>query len=143
MFYGSHKHTLDAKGRLIIPACYREDLGSKFLLMRGNEECLLVYPGSEMEKFSAKFAELPSTDRSAQAYIRMFLSSMSQCDFDSQGRILIPAELRKYAGLEKEAVIIGAYNRVEIWNRDKWEAYTSAATENYNAILDDMTRFGI
>ena len=68
---------------------------------------------------------------------------MSQCDFDSQGRILIPAELRKYAGLEKEAVIIGAYNRVEIWNKDKWEAYTSAATENYNAILDDMTRFGI
>ncbi len=143
MFYGRHRHTLDAKGRIIIPACYREDLGSGFLLMRGDEECLLVYPGSELEKFSAKFAELPSTDRSAQAYIRMFLSGMSRCDFDNQGRILIPADLREYAGLEKEAVVIGAYNRVEIWSRDKWEAYTAASRENDNAILNDMTRFGI
>lgn len=143
MFFGQHKHTLDAKGRIIIPACYRDDLGEQFLLMRGNEECLLVYPGAQMEKFSAKFAELPSTDRSAQAYIRMFLSSMSRCDFDNQGRILIPADLRKYASLEKEAVIIGVHDRIEIWSRDKWEAYSENAMENYNTILDDMTRFGI
>jgi len=143
MFYGLHKHTLDAKGRIIIPACYRDDLGEQFLLMRGTEECLLVYPGSQMEKFAAKFAQLPSTDRSAQAYIRIFLSSMSRCDFDNQGRILVPAELRKYASLEKEAVIIGANDRIEIWSRDKWEQFNERAMENYNSILDDVTRLGI
>ena len=141
MFFGTYKHSLDTKGRIIIPANCRDELGSQFLLMRGIEECLYVYPGTEMQKFEAQFATIPRTDRNGQAFIRMFMSSMSVCDFDNQGRIGIPADLREYAGLKKDAVVIGAYTRLEIWSADKWQQYSAEMQDRdtLDKILADVT----
>ena len=134
-------HSLDAKGRIIIPAVCREELGTQFLLMRGIEECLYVYPRTEMKDLETQFNSISSTDRKGQDYIRMFSASMSVGDFDSQGRIGIPAELRKYAGLKKDCVVIGAFNRVEIWSNEKWQEYSAKLQdeETFGNILDYVT----
>ena len=141
MFFGTYMHSLDAKGRIIIPAVCREELGTQFLLMRGIEECLYVYPRTEMKDLETQFNSISSTDRKGQDYIRMFSASMSVGDFDSQGRIGIPAELRKYAGLKKDCVVIGAFNRVEIWSNEKWQEYSAKLQdeETFGNILDYVT----
>ena len=109
--------------------------------MRGIEECLYVYPRTEMKELEEQFNSISRTDRKGQDYIRMFTANMTICDFDSQGRIGIPADLRKYAGLKKDAVVIGAFNRVEIWSADKWDEYSAKLQdeETFGNILDYVT----
>ena len=139
MFFGTYTHSLDAKGRIIIPAGYREELGNQFLLMRGIEECLYVYPRTEMKELEEQFNAISRTDRKGQDYIRMFTANMTICDFDRQGRIGVPVELRKYAGLKKDAVVIGAFNRVEIWSAEKWDEYNARVEGNVGDILEYVT----
>ena len=141
MFFGTYTHSLDAKGRIIIPAGCREELGTQFLLTRGIEECLYVYPRTVMKELQDQFRAISRTDRKGQDYIRMLTSNMTICDFDSQGRIGIPAELRKYAGLKKDAVVIGAFDRVEIWSADKWDEYSAKLQDEdtLGNILDYVT----
>lgn len=119
---GEYQHTLDAKGRLFIPAKLREQLGDSFVVTKGLDECLFAYPQEAWEKLEQKIRQLPmSKSRSLQ---RFFLSSAADVTVDRQGRIIIPPVLRSYAGLERDVVIIGVGERAELWDAQRWNAYT-------------------
>ena len=116
---GTYEHSIDAKGRLFIPAKLREELGVTFYLAMGVDECLAIYPQETWNRFTEKFASLPMSQSAA---MRPLFANASKCELDSQGRIVIPPKLRKYAGLEKDAVIIGVNDRAEIWSAETWNA---------------------
>ena len=116
---GTYEHSIDAKGRLFIPAKLREELGVTFYLAMGVDECLAIYPQETWNRFTEKFASLPMSQSAA---MRPLFANASKCELDSQGRIVIPQKLRKYAGLEKDAVIIGFNDRAEIWSAETWNA---------------------
>lgn len=116
---GTYEHSIDAKGRLFIPAKLREELGVTFYLAMGVDECLAIYPQETWNRFTEKFASLPMSQSAA---MRPLFANASKCELDSQGRIVIPQKLRKYAGLEKDAVIIGINDRAEIWSAETWNA---------------------
>ena len=116
---GTDEHIIDAKGRLFIPAKRREELGVTFYLAMGVDECLAIYPQETWNRFTEKFASLPMSQSAA---MRPLFANASKCELDSQGRIVIPQKLRKYAGLEKDAVIIGVNDRAEIWSAETWNA---------------------
>ena len=116
---GQYQHSIDAKGRLFIPAKLREELGETFYVTIGMDRCLSVYSDESWAKFTAKFEELPYTKTKA---MRALFANAAKCEPDGQGRILIPAKLRAYAGLEKDVVVIGVSNRAEIWNAERWQA---------------------
>ena len=116
---GTYEHSIDAKGRLFIPAKLREELGTTFYLTMGLDACLAVYPMASWNVFTEKFASLPM---SQSKVMRPLFANASKCELDSQGRIVVPQKLRKYAGLEKETVIIGVNDRAEIWAADVWHA---------------------
>ena len=116
---GTYEHSIDAKGRLFIPAKLREELGVTFYLAMGVDECLAIYPQETWNRFTVKFASLPMSQSAA---MRPLFANASKCELDSQGRIVIPQKLRKYAGLEKDAVIIGVNDRAEIWSAETWNA---------------------
>jgi MraZ protein len=119
---GEFSHNIDRKGRLIMPAKFREDLGERVVVNRGLDGCLYVYTMDQWQIVYDKLKMLPSTDRDVRMYQRMMLSKASECELDSQGRILIPAGLIALAGLDKECVIIGMANHLEIWAKDRWDA---------------------
>lgn len=139
MFIGEYKHTIDAKGRIIVPAKYRENLGDEFVATLGLDGCLFLYPGSEWEDFAMKLKNLPS-DANTRMLQRHFMSRAMEMTVDKQGRILIPAKLREYAALDKEVVFVGNINRVELWDKDQWDVVSEAmeheeiqqSLENYN-----------
>ena len=116
---GTYEDSIDAKGRLFIPAKLREELGVTFYLAMGVDECLAIYPQETWNRFTEKFASLPMSQSAA---MRPLFANASKCELDSQGRIVIPQKLRKYAGLEKDAVIIGVNDRAEIWSAETWNA---------------------
>ena len=116
---GTYEHSIDSKGRLFIPAKLREELGVTFYLAMGVDECLAIYPQETWNRFTEKFASLPMSQSAA---MRPLFANASKCELDSQGRIVIPQKLRKYAGLEKDAVIIGVNDRAEIWSAETWNA---------------------
>lgn len=116
---GTYEHSIDAKGRLFIPAKLPEELGVTFYLAMGVDECLAIYPQETWNRFTEKFASLPMSQSAA---MRPLFANASKCELDSQGRIVIPQKLRKYAGLEKDAVIIGVNDRAEIWSAETWNA---------------------
>lgn len=118
MFMGQYEHSIDAKGRTIIPAKYRDDLGETFVVTRGLDGCLFLYPQSEWQNFVEKLQELPSNQNTRKIQ-RQFLSKAMEVVLDKQGRILIPALLRKEAALEKEVVFVGMMNRVEVWDKSR------------------------
>ena len=121
MFKGEYSHTIDAKGRLIMPSKFREQLGDEFVVTKGLDGCLFVYDNSEWAAFEEKLKALPLTNQNARKISRFFLAGASDCEADRQGRILIPAVLRDFANLEKEVILAGVGSRIEIWNRKLWE----------------------
>ncbi|HHX94604.1 MAG TPA: division/cell wall cluster transcriptional repressor MraZ [Clostridia bacterium] len=142
MFMGEYEHTIDSKNRIIVPAKFREDLGDSFIVTKGLDNCLFVYPMEEWKIIEKKMRSLPFNRADARAFSRFFFSGASEVDVDKQGRVLIPANLRKYARLEKEVVIIGVSSRVEIWSKEVWEDYnenTGAEFENIAEKLDDLS----
>ena len=141
MLIGEYEHSLDAKGRLIMPAKLREDMGEKFILTTGLDGCLFGFSMSEWEKFEDKLKALPITNKNARNFVRFFLSGATECELDKQGRFLIPNNLRAAANLEKETVIIGVGTRLEIWDKSIW----SKCDENISAdeIAENMTMLGI
>ena len=116
---GTYEHNIDAKGRLAIPSKLRDELGSTFYLAMGVDACLAVYPQSTWDRFTEKFASLPM---SQSKKMRSLFANAAKCELDSQGRIVIPQKLKKYAGIEKDVVIIGVHDRAEIWAAEKWAA---------------------
>lgn len=134
---GEYQHTLDAKGRLFIPAKLREQLGDSFVVTKGLDDCLFVYPQEAWEELEQKIRQLPmSKSRSLQ---RFFLSSAADVTVDRQGRIVIPSVLRSYAGLERDVVVIGVGERAELWDAGRWNAYTDDLdSENIALAMEEL-----
>jgi MraZ protein len=126
-----------------MPAKFRDDLGEKFVVTKGLDNCLFVYPNEEWKSLEQKLRTLPLTSKEARAFIRFFFAGAAECEADKQGRILLPANLRDYAGLEKDLSIIGVSTRVEIWNRDAWENYNGESSMDQEAIIEKMAELGI
>lgn len=143
MFLGEFQHSLDTKGRIIVPAKFREDLGEKFILTRGLDNCLFVYPKEEWALMEEKLKKLPLTKADARAFVRFLFSGATECELDKQGRILIPVNLRDYSNIDKDAVIIGVSNRVEIWSLENWEKYSLNAEQSFEEIAEKIVDFDI
>lgn len=143
MFYGEYQHTVDTKGRIIIPSKFREGLGEKFILTKGLDNCLFAYSLDEWSNLEAKLKTLPFTDKDVRAFIRFFFAGASECEVDKQGRVLIPQNLREYAGLDKDVYIIGVSTRVEVWDKLKWENYSGDGNISPDKIAEKMASLGI
>lgn len=138
MFIGEHHHTIDEKGRLIIPSKYRDDLSEKFIITRGIENCLFAYSIEQWTKINNKLESLPFTKKDARQFTRFFLSGATLAEFDKQGRVNIPQPLIDYANLEKECVIIGAGDRFEIWSKNDWDNFFDSAKDNMSDIAENL-----
>ncbi len=143
MLIGEYEHSLDVKGRLILPAKIREDMGDKFIVTKGLDGCLFGFSQTEWVSFEEKLKTLPLTNKNARDFVRFFLSGATECEIDKQGRFLIASNLREYASLEKDVVIIGVGTRIEIWNKDKWKSYNSDENISADEIAENMTMLGI
>ncbi|MBO8155341.1 MAG: division/cell wall cluster transcriptional repressor MraZ [Bacillaceae bacterium] len=143
MFMGEFQHNIDTKGRIIVPAKFREGLGSSFVLTRGLDQCLFAYPMDEWHHLENKLKKLPLTKKDARAFTRFFFSGAVECEVDKQGRINIPSPLRTYARLDKECVVIGVSNRIEFWAKEQWETYFEESEESFAEIAENMMDFDI
>lgn len=143
MLLGEYNHNLDDKGRVSVPAKFREDLGSSFIVTKGLDNCLFIYSKNEWTTFETKLKDLPLTNPNARNFIRFFFSGATECELDKQGRIILPQNLREYAGLNKDVAIIGVATRVEIWDREKWNAYTSSDNMDMDEVAIQMSNLGI
>lgn len=141
MLIGEYEHSLDTKGRLIMPAKLRQDMGEKFIVTKGLDGCLFAFSQEEWLNFETKLKALPLSDKNARNFVRFFLSGATECEIDKQGRFLIPGNLRIASNLEKEAVIIGVGTRLEIWNKEIWQK----CDEDISAdeIAENMANLGI
>ena len=131
MFIGEYYHNLDAKGRIIIPAKFRDELNGTFILTRGLDGCLTIYSTEKWEKIFEEINKLPETKKATRQYIRMLTANACECTLDNQGRILIPANLSGSVNITKECVVVGANSHVEIWDKATWNAYMDDASENF------------
>ena len=143
MFMGEYQHTIDSKGRMIVPAKFREGLGEQFVLTRGLDQCLFGYPMSEWKLIEEKLKALPLTKKDARAFTRFFFSGATECELDKQGRITIASPLLNYAKLEKECVVIGVSNRIELWSKEIWEQYVEEQEDSFAEIAENMIGFDI
>ncbi len=138
MFIGEYHHSIDDKGRLIIPSKFREELGEKFIVTRGIENCLFVYSEENWQKIVNKLETLPFTKRDARQFIRFFLSGATVAELDKQGRINITSPLISYANIKKECVIIGTGDRLEIWSEESWNDFFNSAKDNMSDIAENL-----
>ncbi len=141
MLMGEYSHSLDTKGRLIMPAKLRQDIGDKFILTKGLDGCLFAFSQTEWNNFEEKLKSLPLSDKNARNFVRFFLSGATECEIDKQGRFLIPNNLRTAANLEKDAIIIGVGTRIEIWNKETWEKCDKEISAD--EIAENMANLGI
>lgn len=140
MFMGEYNHSIDQKGRIIVPAKFREELGEEFVMTLGLDGCLFVYPTSEWETFVEQLKKLPG-NREVRQLQRYFLAGATNCEVDKQGRILIPAKLREHAGLEKEVVFVGVLGKIEVWSKERWDANNDF--DDVEAMAENMSELGI
>lgn len=138
MFMGEYHHNIDDKGRLILPSKFRLELGSKFIITRGLEKCLYVYSMNDWNKIVAKLNTLPFTKKDARIFIRSFFSGATECEFDTQGRVNITSPLVSYAELQKECIVIGANDRIEIWSKDKWDEFFNDNSDKIESIAEHL-----
>ena len=143
MLIGEYLHTIDVKKRLAIPAKLRKELGDNAVLTRGLDNCLALYSSKEWEKMTEKLGSLPSGKIDARGFSRIILAGAIEVDFDSLGRVLIPDYLKDYAGLKKNVVIAGVYNRLEIWDKDKWEIYKQRVEREVGDIAQRLGELGV
>lgn len=142
MFYGEYFHSIDRKGRLILPAKFRETAKShfveKFFVTRGLDKCLFMLPEEEWRSQENKIKNMPFTKHQARTFSRLFFSGAAEVTFDAQGRILLPQNLKEYAGIKKEVVIVGVSNRLEIWAKDKWNEYYGTSQPSYEETAEKL-----
>lgn len=141
MFMGRYNHTIDSKGRLSIPSKYREILGDEFVVSKGMDGCLFVYADEDWKAFEAKLSSLPLINQEARQFARFFLSGAQYVTVDKQGRILMPQDLREFAGLEKDVVLAGTGGRIEIWSLEKWNANSEQV--DIGMISQSMVNLGL
>lgn len=141
MFVNKYSHSLDTKGRVIIPAKYREELGEKFMITEGMDGCLYILPQKAFDILAEEIKSLPLNIKASRRMARQFFGSAADSELDKQGRALIPANLREYAGLEKDVVLVGAGERVEIWSKERLEA--SEGETNMDEVADLLAEMGL
>lgn len=146
MFYGEHEHTIDKKGRIIIPSTFRDSFKEydieRLYITRGLDKCLFIFTESEWKSQESKFKAIPFTKSEARKFNRLYFSGASQMDFDRQGRVLIPKYLKDFAGIKKDVMIIGVSNRIEIWARETWEGYYNNSKESFEDIAEKLMAQG-
>ena len=143
MFLGTHSPRLDEKGRLFLPAKYRNDLAGGVVITKGQERCLYVFPPAEFERITEALRAAPVTAKAVRDYSRVFFASASDELPDKQGRITVPAALRSYAGLERDCVVIGANTRLEIWDAQAWETYLAESEDDFADIEEGVLPGGL
>jgi len=141
MFMGEFHHTLDSKGRIIVPAKFRKTLGDEFVITRGMDGCLFGYTLEQWSKLEAQLDKLPLTKKDARAFTRFFYSAAAEVEFDKQGRINLSTSLINFAKLNKDCVIVGVSDRIEIWDEERWNNFNQEAEENFEEISEKMTDF--
>ena len=141
MLIGEYEHSLDVKGRIIMPAKFRDDIGDKFIVTKGLDGCLFAFSKEEWTKFEEKLSTLPISNKDARTFTRFFFAGAIDCELDKQGRFLISSNLREFAGFSKDVVIVGMNSRIEIWSKEKWED----CNDNLSAdeIAEKMEMLGI
>lgn len=143
MLIGEYSHTIDDKGRLSLPAKFREQLKEGVVVTRGLDKCLFVYSKQAWRELADKISTLPLTSKQSRAFARLMLAGAWDANLDSQGRVMLPEYLRKYAQVKKQVVVAGLYNRLEIWDEDAWSGYSKEAEANSEAIAETLTDLGI
>ena len=143
MFKGEFQHNIDPKGRVIMPAKFRTELGESFVITKGLDDCLFVYAQPEWERLAAKLRKLSFTKAAARAFSRIFFAGANDVELDKQGRVLLPPNLRDHAKLDKELIIIGVGNRLEIWDKMMWQEYNDEISSDYTNIAEDIAGFDI
>jgi len=147
MFMGEYSHSLDKKGRIIVPSSFRQVLTEKyedkFVITRGLDNCLSVYPPDEWKEIEVKLSKLPITNKNARVLKRFLTSGAIECVLDKQGRIMIPQNLRSYAGITHDVVLIGVSEKIEIWSKEKWETHSKKAEESLEENLQELGEFKI
>ncbi|MBO4336459.1 MAG: division/cell wall cluster transcriptional repressor MraZ [Lachnospiraceae bacterium] len=141
MFKGEYSHSIDDKGRLIMPAKYRELLGEGFVITRGFDKCLFVFDQKDWDKFEEDLRSLPISKKNARDLQRFFIGGAVDAEIDKQGRVLVPQVLRKFANLEKDVVLIGVGGHIEIWNSDAWES--GGSFDDVDEIAEQLSDLGI
>jgi MraZ protein len=140
MFMGEYNHTIDAKGRLIVPTKFREQLGEAFVITKGNDGCLAIYTNEAWETFLGKIQTLPANNH-IRTYVRNIVGSSLEVVTDKQGRILVPGNLREHAGLDKDVVLVGVIDKIEVWDKERWQAQTNIS--NMDDIAEEMAELGL
>ncbi|MBQ6478318.1 MAG: division/cell wall cluster transcriptional repressor MraZ [Erysipelotrichaceae bacterium] len=138
MFIGEYQHNLDAKGRIVVPGRFREELHANFILARGLDGCLSIYSLKQWDKMFEEIDRLPTTKKAARQYIRMLTSTATECTLDSQGRIQIPSFLSKPVNIVKECVVIGANDHIEIWDKATWDNYYLEASGSFEEVAENL-----
>lgn len=141
MFIGEYSHNLDAKGRIIIPSKFRDELHSSFILTRGLDGCLTIYSIDQWNKIFEQINKLPTTKKAVRQYTRVLTSNACECVIDNQGRILIPNNLSLPVGIKKECVIVGANDHIEIWDKNTWENYFDEANASFEEVAENLTDY--
>ena len=141
MFMGEYQHKIDAKGRITVPANFRDELGETMIVTRWLDGCLAIYTDEQWKQVYENLKKLPSTKREARMYTHMIMSKAAECDLDAQGRIRIPTHLSEEANLIKDCVVVGVSDHVEIWDKERWDAYYAQASENFEDIAESLTEF--
>ena len=146
MFRGRFLHAIDEKGRIMVPAKFREELRTKYderLIITNFDNCLVAYPFEEWRKLEEKLSQKSWVKKEVRSFIRFFISGATECPLDDQGRVLIPPTLREYAALEKEVVLAGMLNRIEIWNKERWDQENRASVENLDTLTEVLAELGV
>lgn len=143
MLLGEYRHNVDTKGRVSVPSKFRDDLGQSFVVTKGLDNCLFMYSKLEWETFENKLKQLPLTNQDARSFMRFFFAGATECEVDKQGRINIPQNLREYANIQKEVVIVGVATRAEMWDSENWENYTNSDSLDVSKIESQMSNLGI
>lgn len=141
VFIGEYRHNLDAKGRIIIPVKFREELGDLIIVTRGLDGCLSLYTQDQWKRLYATLRKLPSTKKESRMYIHMITAKACECELDAQGRILIPSSLCSDASLKKECVIVGVGDHAEIWSKDRWDSYYEEASASFESNAEELTEY--
>lgn len=143
MFIGEYQHSIDPKKRLALPSKFRKELGIKAVVTRGLDKCLFVYPVKTWKELAEKLGTLPMGESATRSFVRLMLAGAVDVDIDSQGRILLPEYLKDYAGLNRSVTVAGLFNRLEIWDEEKWKVYRNKAEENSDEVAEQLGKLGI
>ncbi|MGI5920157.1 MAG: division/cell wall cluster transcriptional repressor MraZ [Syntrophomonadaceae bacterium] len=143
MFLGEYQHSLDSKGRITVPSKFRDELGLRFIATRGLDNCIFLYTMEEWKSIEARVHALPFTRGDVRSFARFFFSGAAELEIDKQGRTILPNNLRDYAGIDKDVVIIGVGSRIEIWSLQRWATYSETAALSYDSIAENLVDLGL